>query len=376
MSRIFKNQTANDVVLNDISEVIPANGQLDLGGKTLQDLAQSDDLLTVLATGDLVLDLGDGVDLSPGRAVDIIRNVPQIYQTTVDGKLTVSASPKPGKTVFNLTSRMDSMAGLGMGDRLHIDHQVFQFGDTEDEFGDVGRFVDDGLGTDYSQYWMNTKYINFATIANRTYIYNGGIAWQGLNQTGLVTLTLEAVPKVLDLSPYVATSGTGNAFVSGGYLVVPHPTNQGTHTLPIGQNEAQTPQDLNFLEVKPSIQTGQWSDPVFWMIEYNLTTNEYRNLLPNPDPYNPVQDLNTGDSNIVKMVGNLFTLEVPLAAYIKELMLIGDSNGFFDLGIQDPTELGEGTRLRLCAKTIVNNKHNNIAWSLVAYIKTYREDTT
>lgn len=372
--RIFKNQTSNPIYLNDISEIIPASGQKDIGNRASSELAQSEDLLNNIANGNLVLNIGGDIDVEPmSRAISIIRQIPQVFQTTADAKLLVLASPKPGKTTFQLTSKIDSSTGTS-NDRLHIAHTVFQYGqDTQGVLQRCGLFVDTGQNTEFSKYWLNSKYINFSVLNNRTYIFDGGLTWNGLGNTGLVTVSLDVVPTTFDPTSYVVTPGQGNAFIYGGYLVVPHPTNQGTHTLPIGQVDYQTPQNLNFAEVKPSIAAGLYEGPLFWTIEYNLSSAKFQNLQINADPYNSTQNVTTDDPNVIKMVGNLFTQEITLMSLIKDLLIAGDVHGFFTLNSVDPMEVGYGLRLKLDTKTVVNDIYTNVAWRLVGYIKTYKE---
>ena len=320
--------------------------------------------------------INDGVtDITdPAVGERWLKNFVQTFETTADSKLLVSASPKPGKTTFQLTSKIDSSTGLS-NDRLHIAHTVFQFGqDTQGTDKRCGLFVDTGTGTEFSKYWLNSKYINFSVLGNRTYIFDGGLTYNGLGTTGLVTISLDVVPTVFDITPYQVTPGQGNAFVYGGYLVLPHPTNQGTLRLPVGQADYQTPQDLiTFAEVKPSILNGTYEVPVFWMLDYNLTSKKLQNLQINPDPYNPTQNVDTGNVNVLRMVGNFFTQEITLMSFIKDLLITGDIHGFFNLNSTDPMEIGNGLKLKLDTKTIVNDIYTNTSWRLVGFIKTYKE---
>lgn len=379
--RIVKNQTPSPIGLDDLSIIVPASGEYDLASKhSLITLAESEDLLNHIANGDLKLNTGDTADVEPlSMAIDIIRNIPQRFSTTADSKMLVNATPKPHGTTFHMTSRTDGVASIS-GDLLHIDHTVFQFGqDTQSVDQPCGTFVDNGAGNQYSQYWLNTQLVEFDNLGNRAYIYDGGISWIGLADNGakgLVAVSVDAVPKVFDPEPYVATPGTGNSAIVDGYLVVPMPgLTGGTHNLPLGQTISQTPQPMDFVAVPPSIITGTWVDPVFWSIDYDLTEEKFFNLLPVNEPYAALHNLDTSDPNILRFVGNIFTAEVPLASFLKDLLLVGDSNGFFDLESTDPIEIGYGTVLRVDAKTIVNSFHSNVAWTMTAFFKTYREST-
>lgn len=373
--RIVKNTTVDAIRLDDLSGItIPANDQIDLAlSYSREELSASDNLAIYLGNGKLILNNGEEDILFP-HSLDIIRDVRQFFQTTSDQKLLVSSSPKPGKTTFQLTSRIDGTANTN--DRLHIAHTIFQFGqDTQGVDKRCGLFVDTGQGTEFSKYWLNSKYINFSVLGNRTYIFDGGLTWNGISTVGLVGVNLDVVPISFNPVPYAVTPGQGNSFILNNYIVIPHPTNQGTHNMPIGQTDYQTPQDLYFAEVKPSITSGQYDVPLFWTIEYNFGSKKFQNLNINTDPYNPVQDTNSGKPNVAKMVGHLFTTEITLGSFIKDLLVTGDIQGYFNLNSTDPYELGYGFRLKLDTKTYVNDIYTNTRWNMAAYIKTYRELT-
>jgi len=373
--RIVKNTTSNPVKLDDLSGIIiPAGGQVDLAlSCNREELLASDDLAIHLGNGKLVLNDGN-VDISFPHSLDLIRDVRQFFQTTADQKLLVSATPKPGKTTFQLTSRIDGTSGTS--GRLHIAHTVFQYGqDTQGVDKRCGLFVDTGENCEFSKYWLNSKYINFSVLGNKTYIFDGGLTWNGIGTAGLVGMNLDVISTPFDPTPYVVVPGQGNSFIYNGYVVIPHPTNQGTHNMPIGQTDYQTPQTLYFGQINPSVVSGQYSVPAFWTIEYNFGSHKFQNLNINPDPYNPEQDAASNKLNVEKMVGNLFTAEITLASFIKDLLVTGDIEGYFNLNATDPYELGYGLRLKLDTKTYVNDIYTNVRWNMAAYIKTYRELT-
>lgn len=378
--RIVKNQTPSPVSLNDLSVVVPASSEVDIGYHGIVELSRSEDLLINMANGNLRLNVGNETDVGTlAEAIDVIRNIPQRFSTTADSKMLVNATPKPAGTTFHMTSRTDGVASVS-GDLLHIDHTVFQFGqDTQGVDEPCGVFVDNGAGNQYSQYWLNTQLVEFDNLGNRAYIYDGGISWKGLGDNGtngLVSISVDAIPRVFDSVPYETTPGTGNSAIVNGYLMVPMPgLTGGTHNLPLGQTTDQTPQPFDFVAIPPSIISGTWIQPVFWSLDYDLAEEKFLNLLPVADPYSVVHNLDTGDPNIIRFVGNIFTAEVPLASFLKDLLLIGDSSGFFDLKSVDPIEIGYGTVLRVDAKTIVNNFHSNVKWTMTAFFKTYREST-
>jgi hypothetical protein len=77
--RIIKNYTDTDTTINDLGElIIPSHGAIDVGGSEsrLIELANSDDLLSVLAQGIDKFQLNDGVqDLGFSDGIDVIRRI-------------------------------------------------------------------------------------------------------------------------------------------------------------------------------------------------------------------------------------------------------------------------------------------------------------
>lgn len=296
-----------------------------------------------------------------------------------DNKLIVYPTPQPNSTDFVLSSLTDSAANDN-GDLLFMRHTVYQHGeDTEGIDQTCGLFVNNGGGGEFSQYWLNSKYLDFYTISNRTFIINGGCSWY-INcpeYSGVVAVSLGAVTSVFDPTSYEVASGMGNAALVDGYLLVPMPgLTGGTHNLPIGTDASQLPQPMAFTEMTTVVLTGEYIEPAFWQIDYNRVTDEFFNLQPTADPYAVTRDLDTGDPTIRRIVGNLFAVEIPLVNFVKDLLLIGSSNGFFDLKSVDATELGYGIRARLDCKTIIGNGNVNVPWVLSGYLKSYREYTT
>jgi len=377
--RIIKNKTSGTIVLEDISTTLSPYGQEELSARLgFQYLAESDDLARELGNGNVVLDIGDGIEIAFPRSFDIIRDYQQTFKTTGDNRLIVNSTPQPGTmTDFCLTSRTDS-ATDSMGDLMHIDHTVFQFGiDTQGINKPCGLFVDNGNTSELSKYWLNTKYLEFNVLGNRTFFYDGGIMWRGLadnNVNGMMAVSLEAVSSVFDPSDYETTPGAGNTTIVDGYLLVPYAGGQ--YNLPVGRPSNQTPQPFKMTACTPMIITGTYWSPAFWQVDYNLTEDEFFNLQPCEEPYAERRSTDTEDPNIIRVFGNLFSTEIPLMSFVKDFLVIGNSNSFFSVASPDATEIGHGIRIRMDCKTIVNSTiHPNVAWSLVGYMKTYREHT-
>jgi len=378
--RIVRNNTSNPIILHGLDGVtVPANDQTDLAlSFTREQLAASDDLAVQLGNGNLTLMIDDEAVAFP-RSLDIIRDIPQIFRTTPDNKLVVNSTPQPGTTTdFCLTSRTDSQPG--QGDLLHIDHTVFMYGQEQQGIDrPCGLFMDNGGDNELSTYWLNTKYLDFDVLGNRTFFYDGGVMWRGLADngiSGLMALSMSAVSSIFDPTDYEVIPGTGNCAIVGGYLLVPMPgLTGGTHSLPIGQTIENTPQPINITGAAPMIMTGTYYAPTFWQVEYDLTEEKFFNLLPVENPYSERKDSNTGDPNIVRLFGNFFATEIPLMGFVRDFLVIGNSSNFFGVASPDATEIPHGVRIRLDCKTVVSTVHANVAWTLVGYIKTYRENT-
>jgi hypothetical protein len=378
--RIIRNKTDHTIYMNDISTTLLAHGEEELSARLgLRMLSESDDLARELGAGNVVLDLGDDVEIGPPRSIDIVRQWPQYFKTTADDKLIVNSTPQPGAmTDFCLTSRTDSQPGSG--DLFHIDHTVFMYGQEQQSIDQpCGLFMNNGGTNELSTYWLNTKYLEFDVLGNRTFFYDGGVMWRGLADngiSGLMALSMSAVSSIFDPTDYEVVPGTGNCALVGGYLLVPMPgLTGGTHSLPIGQDIANTPQPLKMTGTAPMVLSGLYYAPAFWRVDYDLTEEKFFNLLPMENPYSERKDSNTGDSNIVRLFGNFFAAEIPLMGFVRDFLVIGNSSNFFGVASQDATEIPCGVRIRLDCKTVVSTVHANVAWTLVGYIKTYRENT-
>jgi len=375
--RIIRNKTNQIVHMNDISTTLPSYGEEELSSRLgLQMLAESDDLAKELGSGNVVLDLGDGIEIAFPRSLDILRDYQQTFKTTADSRLIVNSTPQPGTmTDFCLTGRTD---GAGeSGDLMHIDHKVFQYGqEIQSISAPCGLFVDNGnTGNELSQYWLNSKYLEFDVLGNRTFFYDGGIKWEGLSANGangLMSITLQAVNSVWDPTDYETVPGVGNAVIIDNYLMLPYPG--GNYNLPIGRSDVETPQPFKMTAICPMVNTGKYWSPAFWQIDYNLISKVFYNLQPCANPYAETRSTSVSPS-IIRIYGNIFTAEIPLMAFVKDFLVIGNADNFFSIASPDATEIGYGIRIRMDCKTIVNSVHLNTPWAMVGFMKTYREKT-
>ena len=366
--RIVRNNTASPIILSGLDGVtVPASGELDLGLSFDADrLATSDSLATHIASGDLSLIINGQVIEYP-RSADIIRNVAQYFTVNKESKLMVQPTERPVDT-YNVFTGCDDNGNL-----IYVQHNVFQYGiDVQNELTPVGVFVDDGLGTPTSTYWLNTKYIEFNTADNRTYMSKVIINWQIDPNAccGAQGVSVDIVSKSFSPAAYMVTPGTGNAVIVGGYLVIPYAG--GMVDLPFGQTEDQTPQNLNFQQCMPNMVRGEYYAPAFWSIDYNLLTKQYFNLLPNPTPYSLRQNTDSGVANTIRMVGNLFVTEVPLYTFIRNVTLLGQ-NGRHEIIHNDPHDVGANLRIRVRIKTYVNQDMPNRRWGCCAMVHSFRE---
>lgn len=385
--RIVKNTTPSPVEIRDLSVIVPASGQADLTalGHDIPDLAQSTELIEHIASGELVLNVGKDEDETMVSAIDIIRNISQSFQSTPDNKMVVISTPRYDNTTYYMASRQDAKVG-GIGNCAYITmtHKPFEFGDTEDEFSNVGKYIEEQGAcqmpgyTVFDKYWLNTMYVDLNTIDNETYLYDGGMSWvqEGTSVPHeMLALTVTAVPKVHDPTPYITTPGTGNATLLNGVMIVPHPTSQGEYTLPLGQTTDQTPQDINFVGTVPGSFSGKTEVPYFWSMDYDLTQKKWFNLLPVADPFDPFPNRDTGNVNIKRTFGNFFTFEMNMQTMVKDMLLLGDSAGYMPLGSPDVVRIGANIRIKVEMKTIVTAPLVNHDWTFAGYLKMYRETT-
>ena len=126
--------------------------------------------------------------------------------------------------------------------------------------------------------------------------------------------------------------------------------------------------------ISPMVMTGTYWSPAFWQMDFDLVERKFFNLQPCENPYAERREIGIGP-NVIRVFGNIFTTEIPLMNFVKDFLVIGNSSNFFGVASPDATEIGHGTRIRLDCKTVVNSVHSNVPWTLVGYMKTYREHT-
>lgn len=84
MSKILKNQTASAVSIDDVGQLVPASGQLTIQATDELLFKGSDDVITLIGNGTLVLNDGTN-DLSISDAIDMIKGVfPSDIEISID----------------------------------------------------------------------------------------------------------------------------------------------------------------------------------------------------------------------------------------------------------------------------------------------------
>ena len=188
------------------------------------------------------------------------------------------------------------------------------------------------------------KYIDFNVADNETWLHEGYVTWKGGDTD---TLTLQMVPRV------VTTSGSigSNIIVYGGYLAVPVPNGYGNVII---NNDLSQP--TGGLVYMPNNDLDE-PPTAYWDADWNNTTHKYENIRPNL----------TGAGRY-----NIFTHEVTLAQFVREIPLLSD--GFVCLASSDTDQLGQGMRLKMTAET--NNNVEDHDWSVACIMCLHRNRST
>lgn len=188
------------------------------------------------------------------------------------------------------------------------------------------------------------KYIDFNVADNETWLHEGYVTWKGGDTD---TLTLQMVPRV------VTTSGSvgSNIIVYGGYLAVPVPNGYGNVII---NNDLSQP--TGGLVYMPNNDLGE-PPTAYWDADWNNTTHKYENIRPSL----------TGAGRY-----NIFTHEITLAQFVREIPLLSD--GFVCLASSDTDQLGQGMRLKMTADT--NNNVEDHDWSVACIMCLHRNRST
>jgi len=281
--RIIKNYTATDREINDLgSIVIPAGGQIDLAEQcTLEEIANSDDLLAILGEGIDKFQVNDGVnDLSLGDGIDLIRRIVQKFPVTSDKRAIFMPTLWRGDLISYHTGTGDDIVNgiKGEGEEFQIISSVIEV--VEKEF----------------------QFLEFV------YLAGGGYRWSGASIGDWVSLLLYA-----PASPVVANAtNTGNCDLSdaGGslpapILIVPNSANTGAYDVNLSEKYNA---NVNFTKVVPVP-----SEDETGFVDWNEDTEEVTWNLEQKGKF------------------NLFVADIDLARFVNKVRLMG--NGYRELTI-------------------------------------------
>ena len=193
-------------------------------------------------------------------------------------------------------------------------------------------------------------YIDFNTIENMSYIHEGYLMWSGCLGDNV---SLEIVPEV---TPWTGpTSGTDFHIVNSsgvpdftyGYLIVP--AAPGTGSIAVDTTA------MSLIQVLPSFDTGVINDPGYWDADYNSSTHNFENIVPN-----------YGGTGGYNMMGQ----EVVLNRFINKMTLL--DKGFIQLQTAESETLPHRVRLRIT----FNTRSPDHVWSCSCMMVLHREHTT
>jgi hypothetical protein len=185
---------------------------------------------------------------------------------------------------------------------------------------------------------VQTLYLDFNTVDNKSYLLTGFLHWK---DAVFDELTVQLVPKT---TTYSASTNTNFDLVDG-YLIVPNES--GTGAIHVDS--------ADYVPVK--VTKNEFGDhrPGYWNMDYNTTTKVFENVTTAPN----------GDG-----MYNMFGTEIVFASYLNKFIMNGSQRE--SLTAHDADELGHGTRLKFIFETI-GTDHN---WDFNACIAMFREKTS
>lgn len=317
---IAKNTTISNIVINDLgSIVVPAEGSYTLSDMfNIYEIARSNELLTYIASGDIVINNGtDDLPATDGIKYITVHNVIQGPKDR-SGKLRVHQTSRTIGTTTCWAGVGDDSSdptAIGGGQALYFEHTTGSGGMSE------------------------SYYVDFNCVENPTWVHEGYLTWDGCKGD---TITAEMVPRVTE----VTTSSGTNYNLYGGYLIVP--AAPGTGTVDIVSDITTHSGGLIYT---PLNDLGERSS-AYWDAEWNSTTQRYENITPNY----------TGTGNY-----NMFAVEVPFVRFFNKIPMLG--NGFEMLQSSDSDELGHGMRI----KVITETRAPDHDWAVACVMTIYRE---
>jgi hypothetical protein len=317
--RIVKNSSTETKIIVDMGIAVPPSGQVDLAATcSLEQIASSRYLLYLL--GSYQLTLNDGTsDLEWDRAIDMIRGYDKPIPLMGDkNKIRTYSSCRPIGTKICFTGIGDTLANnytVGGGQELYHEHLI---GDSTVAY----------------------IYIDFNTIENLTYLYEGYATWQNCDGD---SMSFNVVPKVT-----IVTAGTNTMYnVYGGYLVIPAAGN-GTAAI----NDA----DRRLVPVVPSIDTGLITTPGYWNATWNTTTKQFENITAAP----------SGNGEY-----NMYSYEITGSIFCNRLPMFGTTTGWSLMDTSDAERFPHNMRVKVTFRTRLPDH----SWKWGGIITLYRAKT-
>lgn len=326
---ILKNNTNDTHVITDLFNFeVTASGTVVLSDYFKQtEISESDVLIDKIASsvftvndGEEDLSVSDGVKYCTAALSHI--NIDGEYRDR-SGKLRVHQTSRKLGTVILWTGEGDdptNPSSVGSGESLSF---VYTAGQSD----------------------PLTKYIDFNTVENETWMHEGYITWDGCY---LDTLDLKVVPRVTST---VTSSGT-NYNLYGGYLIVP--AVPGTGTIDITSDITTSSGGLVFM---PRNDLNEPST-AYWNAEWDTTNKRFINISAAP----------SGDGEY-----NMFAVEVDLAHFVRRMPLL--NAGFIALNSSDTDELGHGMRLKMVADTNTSTDIGDHDWAVACTMCLHRAKT-
>ena len=321
MSDLHIRNTTNTVItIDDLSITIPPMEEIDiLESLSKQDLAVSNDILSLIVSGDLIINDGNK-DYTSSEAIRLITG--HTIASVTDrksGKIRVHQTSRQFGTYVYFTGAGDDPLNpkdIGSGERFVFHHKV----------GDPQQVI---------------EYFDFNTYMNETYIHEAYITWENA-KFDYVDLDFVTV------SPEISGAANTNFNLHDGYLIVPA----------AGDGNIQITSDIttchgglfqckeNELGVMPQ---------GFWNADGNIDTARFENITPAP----------AGDGEF-----NIFGGELHLARLVNHIPLLG--NGFQQLQSSDVDIIPHGLRMKITANTNIEGDIEDHDWSLAFMLVLHR----
>lgn len=321
MADLHIRNTTNTVInISDLSITIPPLEEIDiLENISKQDLAVSDDILPLIVNGSLVVNDGNG-DHTPSEAIRVITGYTIAGVTDrKSGKIRVHQTSRQFGTYVYFTGAGDDPSNpkqIGNGERFIFQHKI----------GDP---------------LTVTKYYDFNTLMNETYIHEAYITWDNAK---FDSVNLDFV----SVAPSIEGGVDTNFNLYDGYLIVPA---AGDGNINITSDITTCHGGLfeckaNELGVVPQ---------GFWDADGNIDTARFENIRPAP----------TGDGQF-----NMFATELHLARLVNKIPLLG--NGFQQLQSSDVDIIPHGLRMKITVNTHVDDDNPDHEWSMAFMLVLHR----